>query len=345
MKQITLSKSKKSFTFDDLKKIECRMYPHEYVDRFTYKNVYVDPTLQTKNRWSVKDRDSFLYTLIVNTHDGIILLLDIESALKKAQKDDNYDDFKFLNDLKNKGYLYIIMDGNHRTQILWKHKNLKVFPHKSIGVVIVKSISINEMHDYTQRNNKQKSWSKSEMRNSYVTPVSDLIRKISNKHVDITDLLKIKNDRYQNQEFFTILLHILNSKYKNTYKDVKVSPNALDDMYFNGINDDLYENFDIIINVWSKIVKNFHRKSSKIINKMFWVTLFLFSEHLLNNRHNYLNDDVYIDLITTNFIRVIEQINNDNNLLGSDGLFSNVKRYSYVNLDERLKYFINNIKH
>jgi len=328
--------------FADIKKRSVVYYPSEFIMLFTNQNIYIDPKLQTKERWSKNDKDSFFFTLRTNTYDDKIILCDIETAIIKALKDNNIEDFNELKRLQNLGYKYISMDGNHRTQLMWKYEgDITEFKHKNIEVVIVMYLSIKEMHDYTIRKNKQKAWNESEKRNAIVSPVSDLIRKISGEYTEITDMLKIKNNRYQNNEFFSQLLLLLDNKYQNKSRPIK--PKQLKLLFENGVHPSLYVNFNTVIKIWSKIVKIYYSEiNDKRKYRMYWITLFMFIDFVLTNHKDDINDN-YLRYVAENFNNVINEIENNYQLHKTGGLFDFTRRNSFDNIEERLEYFITKI--
>lgn len=327
--------------FKDAKK-EIFLYTlSEFVKNFTYDNVYVDPTIQTKERWKSGDFESFMFTIETNTCDDKIILCEIESCIIKAIKDKNTKDLNKLLELKNRGYKYISLDGNHRTQKIWQHMDeMDKYQHQKIEILIYKYLSVYEMRHYAYRKNLQKSWNDTEKRNSLPSPVGDFIREISNEFIETTNHLKVSTDRYKNHKYIACLLQVLLWKYQDK-SGGNISQSDLDKMYNLPISDEFFERFKLVLTLWSEIITTkIPLYSKKKIRQMFIVTLFMVCDYLLTNKKDLINDE-YLEQISSKFILLVNAIESEyRDNAWWNKYFDLTRRESYSYLIERQDYFI-----
>jgi hypothetical protein len=265
---------------------------------------------------------------------------DIQSCLEKAIKNNNKKDIKYFSELKDRGYIYVSLDGNHRTQMMWNDKNnMSKYTHQNIEVVIYMYLSIVEMHEYARRKNLQKPWNRNELRNSIVSSVSDFIRETSNEFIETTDKLKIKTDRYQNQEFMSSLLLLLVSKYQN--RPYIVTQKELFKLYELPISDNLFNRFKSIMELWSHVITKL--KVSKKPRKMFLVTLFMICDHILSTSPELINEE-YLDHLVSKFAFIVKDLE-DNYIIDPwwNSIFDLTRRQTYSYINERVEYFLKHI--
>lgn len=328
-------------TFPDLKRVEKCYTVSEFVENFKSNEIALESDLQTKERWAPGTNESFLKSVCYNTYVGEIVICHIDSCIEKAIKDGNRKDEKYFTSLKNVGKIYISCDGNHRSQTLWKYQynDLSVFNHRNIKVLILMYISREELHEFTVNSNKQKSWNRQESRNAVISPVNDLVIELT-KYNDILPSINVDYKRYKDREFYLSLVFILDNRYKSIIKGF--NQNALDNLLNININPSVFINIKDIVELWRVMVKNFNQKSNMKIHKMFWVMLFLICDEILTNSTEDINEK-YINYVTDNFIKIVNEIYNNETLIGKGGLFSLRSRMSFTNIDNRLEFFTNKI--
>jgi hypothetical protein len=312
----------------------------EFVENFTYNNVYVDPTIQTKERWKNGDYESFMYTIETNTCDDKIIICEIESCLIKAIKDQNTRDFEKLLQLKNRGYKYISLDGNHRAQKIWQHKDeINKYPHQKIEILVYKYLSVYEMRHYAYRKNLQKSWNDTEIRNSLPSAVGDFVREISNEFMETTNKLNVKTERYRNHKYIACLLQSLLWKYQGK-PGKQITQSDLNKLYTLPISDEFFERFRLVLELWSEIVITIMTQSKKKTRQMFIVTLFMICDYLLTNKKDYINKE-YLEQIGKKFVILVNEIEKEyKRNAWWNSFFDLTRRESYSYLIERQDYFI-----
>ena len=195
-----------------------------------------------------------MYTIETNTCDDKIIVCEIESCIIKGLKDQNTKDFEKLLQLKNRGYKYISLDGNHRTQKMWQHMDeMNKYPYQKIEILVYKYLSVYEMRHYAYRKNLQKSWNDTEIRNSLPSAVGDFVREISNEFKETTDKLNVKTERYKNHKYIACLLQSLLWKYQGK-PGGQISQSDLNKLYTLPISDEFLERFKLVLKLWSEIV-------------------------------------------------------------------------------------------
>ena len=84
------------------------------------KKIYLDDSFQSQERWSDKDKQEYMASLLEGRAITSIILADLASlvaALKIAFTEEN-EDYKFFKNLIDQGYEYITIDGNNRDRCI-----------------------------------------------------------------------------------------------------------------------------------------------------------------------------------------------------------------------------------
>mgnify|MGYP000704585618 FL=1 len=85
-----------------------------------YGKIYLDDSFQSEERWSDKDKQEYMASLLEGRAITSIILADLASlvaALKIAFTEEN-EDYKFFKNLIDQGYEYITIDGNNRDRCI-----------------------------------------------------------------------------------------------------------------------------------------------------------------------------------------------------------------------------------
>jgi len=84
------------------------------------KKIYLDDSFQSQERWSDKDKQEYMASLLEGRAITSIILADLASlvaALKIAFTEEN-EDYKFFKNLIDQNYQYITIDGNNRDRCI-----------------------------------------------------------------------------------------------------------------------------------------------------------------------------------------------------------------------------------
>jgi len=331
--------------FKDAKKEKYSYSPSEFIKNFTHNNVHVDPSIQTQERWEKGDYESFIHTVETDTCDDKIIVCDLSSCYMKAIKDNNEDDRRYFLELINRGFKYVSLDGNHRTQLMWQHSSeMNKYKYQNIEVVVYMFLSVKEMHAYARRKNLQKSWNNNELRNVIVSPVRNFVAKISDEYIDTTNKIRIKTDRRQNHEYVAKLLYTILCKYQKT--QYGVDQKKLTNLYYVPISSDFFDRFESVMKMWSYII-NVKIPKPRQIRKMFPVTLFMMCDSVLTTNPELINKE-YLEHIGNKFIDIAKKIEKENREryyieCSWSKYFDLHERNAYVDIDERVEYFLNQI--
>jgi len=316
---------------------------NEYVENFTRANTMVDLGIQTKKRWKNKHEKEVIESLVDGTMTAQFHVVDIDKCISWAEENDNLLDVIYFKDLKNKGYKYLSIDGNHRTQLLWGYHNLSDFWRSKFRVILYKNLTTKEIGELAKRLNKGVAWNPIELRNSK-SKTSDYIRKISGEFInllnkfagsDTKELIRFKEQ--ETLESFLILYYqfIKKEKFntKNKYKEI---------IRETDIHDSLLSNNKLTISIFNSFFTN-HLENYKRCNyQMFYVMLYLLSVDFLETKRKLPTQEDIKDIVSK-FDVIYNEINEDSNLILKGGLFDLTVRKSWDKLNDRFEYFKNNM--
>lgn len=319
--------------------------PSDYIEKFTPTNTMVDLGIQTKKRWKSKHEKEVIVSLVDGTMTAQFHIVDIEQSLSWAINENNFFDVDYFNDLKNKGFKYLSIDGNHRTQLLWNYSNnsnVNDFWKSKFRVILYKSLTLNEISEHAKRLNKGVAWNLIELRNDK-SKVSDYIRKNSDEFYNLlnkfagNDIKELK--RFKDLDILEsfLLLHIqfINKEKFDTKNKTKESLRECN------IQDSILKNnttsITIFNNLFLKHLENYDR-----LNQMFYVMLYLLAVDFLEKSQGLPSEKEIIDMVSK-FNTVCKKIISDNNLSGPKTLFDLTVRKSWDKLSDRFDYIKNNI--
>ena len=296
------------------------LYIEEIVSKIENQKIYIDPRYQRRNSWGKENQKSFIDSIYKNMVSHSIILVNIGASYYVALQKNRHKDAEYFKGLLDKGYEYISIDGNNRSQTITKYKNgeIKVkyshdkdkslFLKKKLSVTTYSSMSLLQMHELGIKVNQGQPWNRQEQRNCINSIVADTIRDISSKFNYITEKISIKKSRMYDDELLVMLLFYETNKRGGTQ-------DSWDTMYKKetaNLND-----FKKVITEWSKVLKPHTTK--KKFDKSFVYNLYTLLSYLFNNNIHIIKDQY------EEFLKVFHQ---------QETLRKNEKRALYIVNDE-----------
>lgn len=313
-----------------------------YVKTFTQENTMIDLGIQTKKRWKTKHEKEVIESLVDGTMTAQFHIVDIHKCLEWVKNEKISFDVFYFEDLKNKGYKYLSIDGNHRTQLLWKYPNVSDFWKSKFRVILYKNLTTKEISEHAKRLNKGVAWNLIELRNNK-SVVSDFIRKNSDEYSELlnkfagSDVKELK--RFKDLDILEsfLLLHkqFINKEKFDTKNKLKEILRESD------VDGSLLKNNTLSIIIFNKMFLK-HLENYNRLNQMFYVMLYLLSIDFLEKNKNLPSENEIIHLVNK-FNSMCEKIINDKNLSGPKTLFDLTVRKSWDKLNDRFDYAKNNI--
>ena len=319
--------------------------PVNYVNTYTPSNTMVDLGIQTKKRWKKKHEKEVIESLIDGTMTAQFHIVDVEECLDWVKKENNLFDFYYFSDLKNKGYKYLSIDGNHRTQLLWKYSNdsnINDFWRSKFRVILYKNLTLNQINELAKRLNKGVGWNLIELRNN-MSKVSEFIRTNSDKFITLLkkfaggDIKELKRFKEQETLESFLLIHIQyvnKEKYETKNKQKENLRNL-------NLEDSLLKNNTTVISIFEKLL-TVHVSNYNRLNQMFYVMLYILSIEFLEKTKKFPTKEEII-LIVDKFNTICINIIQTPHLSGPKTLFDLTVRKSWDKLSERFEYIKNNI--
>ena len=187
-----------------------------------------------------------------------IIVVNIGASYHIALQKNRHKDAEYFKGLMDKGYEYISIDGNNRSQTLLKYMNneMKVvyshdkdkslFLKKKLTVTTYSSMSLLQMHELGIKVNQGQPWNRQEQRNCINSIVADYIRETSIKMDKITDKIGIKKNRMFDDELLAMLLY-----YETTNRGG--TQDSWDTMYKKETGN--ISSFKKVINEWYKVLE------------------------------------------------------------------------------------------
>ena len=233
-------------------------YIEDIINKIEAKKIFIDPRYQRRNSWNKENQLNFIDSIYKNMVSHSIILVNIGASYHIALQKNRHKDADYFKGLLDRGFEYISIDGNNRSQTITKYKNgeIKVkyshdkdkslFLKKKLTVTTYSSMSLLQMHELGIKVNQGQPWNRQEQRNCINSIVADTIREISTKFNDITDYISIKKSRMYDDELLVMLLYYETNKRGGTQ-------DSWDTMYKKesaNLND-----FKKIISEWGKVLK------------------------------------------------------------------------------------------
>ena len=262
---------------------------------------YVDPRFQRKKVWKISSKLGFRTSVIENTIANPIILVSVESCIEKAEITKNQLDFEYFTKVKERGFKYISIDGNNRTNYCldeWSKVDKEnmtsdeevFFRERQIPITIFRSCSREDMHLIAIRTNKGIAWNKQEDRNAIYGYVSDFIRDLSfelSKNQTTQLVSGLNPNRMQDDELYAMMLAYHQHPTSN------ISSSLLKSLYERKSVDNEKE-FKTIISAWESVVKNMGQNQIKI-DKSLVMNLFVFLYEIYHNTGRKINEKTITD--------------------------------------------------
>ena len=268
-------------------------YIEDIVSKIENKKIYIDPRYQRRNSWNKENQKNFIDSIYKNMVSHSIILVNIGASYHIALQKNRHKDADYFKELLDKGYEYISIDGNNRSQTITKYKNGEIgvkyshdkdkslFLKKKLSVTTYSSMSLLQMHELGIKVNQGQPWNRQEQRNCINSMVADTIREISTKFNNITEKINVKKTRMYDDELLVMLLFYETNKRGGTQ-------DSWDTMYKKESAD--LSGFKKVINEWGKVLS--HHPNKKKLDKSFVYNLYTLLSYL--NEYNVsINKDGY----------------------------------------------------
>lgn len=266
---------------------------------------YVDPRFQRKKVWKNSSKVGFRTSVIENTVANPIILVSVESCIEKAEITKNQLDLDYFTKVKERGFKYISIDGNNRTNYCldsWgkiDKENMSpseeiFFRERQIPLTIFRSCSREDMHLIAIRTNKGIAWNKQEDRNAIYGYISDFVRDISvelSKNQTTQLVSGLNPNRMQDDELYAMMLAY------HQHPSSHISGTLLQSLYERK-NIDNEKEFKTIILAWESVVKNMGINKIKI-DKSLVMNLFVFLYEIYHNSGRKINEKTITEFSKT----------------------------------------------
>jgi hypothetical protein len=236
--------------------------------------------------WGKQSIDGYRESLIKKRAVGSFVIADVSTCLDKAKELNNQSDIKFFEGFLDRGYEFISIDGNNRTQFIVSEYGKYIQDYRSssseIRSILNHRVKIDkilyatkkELHETAIDINAQTSWNKQETRNAILGPVSDYIREISDKMEPVSLRIKeINVNRLGDDEMLATFLYYTQTSSFN------ITPGKLTTMYKNNIKLENLGLFEKVLSNWGKVIEtisNFKPSNKPNVNKSLACNLFYF---------------------------------------------------------------------
>lgn len=300
--------------------------------------------------WGKASIDGYRESLIKKRAVGSFVIADVSTCLDKAKQLNNQSDIKFFEGFLDRGYEFISIDGNNRTQFIVSEYGKYIQDYRSssseIRSILNHRVKIDkilyatkrELHETAIDINAQTSWNKQETRNAILGPVSDYIRELSEKMEPVSLRIKeINVNRLGDDEMLATFLYYTQTSSFN------IAPGKLTTMYKNNVELENLRLFEKVLSNWGKVIEfisNVKPSKKPNVNKSLACNLFYFLWDI-SFKHNYkLKDDMigefsqrYIDLENER-LRVSMDFESGTNS------WYEMNRYSSKTIDKKVKRII-----
>jgi hypothetical protein len=275
--------------------------------------VYVDKSYQRYEVWSTNSKFSFINSMYRGLVANPIILVDVEMCKMYNHRCGNKEDYNYFNNISERGFLYISVDGNNRSQtinsyhtndltkVLYNDTDKEYFGEIQLDLVIYRIMTKNDIHELAVNTNKGDSWNPQESRNALNTPMSGFVREKTEEIITIlTNKVKLTNiKRMKGDELLVKML-----AYENYGKTCKLTQQNLDKVY--KTKDVEIINFTKNLNTLKNMME-YHTTNVKLHCSEFF-NLYLFISYLnKNNLKINDNNQLYLDYHKTQLLRRVSE--------------------------------------
>lgn len=215
------------------KEVSIKKFIKEY-----YTKTYIDKAYQRREVWDTKMQEKFIESVYKGFVSNPIILVNVPMCMEHARETDNKEDFKYFEEIRNKGFEYVSLDGNNRSKTINNYFNgeklnddnqeKETFGDKEINIVIYKDLTKKDIHELAIVTNMGNSWNEQENRNAMNTKVSVFMRDMADELNTVINHIKInKVERMKDAELLTKML-----AYENM-GPIKLRQKELDTLYLN----------------------------------------------------------------------------------------------------------------
>lgn len=229
-----------------------------------YKSIYVDLSwnryggVERLSGWTFQVSRDYLLSLVEgNTHNRIILV-DIETALKRAREKSDKASEAYFEDLWLRGFKYVTIDGNNTASTIYHfvsnhpemyllHDGIRVsfkdlhttdqqnfLEDVVVDCTILRDISVDQMSEVFKKQNTASALTRHELRNAIKSPVSKYCRDVANDpktYKAFTPLLiKSEKHRHQRKHEEELARALMSRAIPNT----SATPAGLDELFEEG---------------------------------------------------------------------------------------------------------------
>lgn len=302
--------------------------------------------IQRNYVWKPTSKYGYNNSLIKKTAVGSFVLANVETCFEKAKENGNIDDIEFFKGFLDRGYEYISIDGNNRTQFIVSEygKYIRDYRNSSdvirgvlnnkVTVNVINNATKEELHQIAIDINSNTSWNNQEKRNAVMGPVSNYIRGISDKMEPVS--LKIKEinvNRLGDDEMFATFL------YYSQHSPNNISTKNLNTLYKTHTELNDLHLFEKTLSIWGEIIE---RMIDQKVGRMKSIShnLFYFLWEMRVKRNYKLNEDT-IQEFTQKYIN-LENIRFEKSLDTELGLnvWYQLNRNVSKNIDKKVQRII-----
>jgi hypothetical protein len=298
--------------------------------------------IQRNYVWKENSRKGYNKSLIKKTAVGSFVLANVESCFEKAKQNGNVGDMEFFDGFLKRGYEFISIDGNNRTQFIVSEygKYIKDYRNSSaeirgvlnfkVKVDVINYATKEDLHQIAIDINSNTSWNKQETRNAILGNISNYVRGISDKMEPVSIKIKeINVNRLGDDEMYATFL------YYSQHMSNSISPKNITTMYINNPELTNLPVFEKAISVWGKVIDNLvENKTGRM--KSISYNLFYFLWEVMYRDNRKFNDDMinefsqkYVDLEN-------ERLRSSIDVNSGINLWYEINRTSTNNLDKKV---------
>lgn len=343
------TKSKNEIVIDMAEEVQFtteKDYIEDIISRIENKKIYIDPRYQRRNSWNKENQVNFIDSIYKNMVSHSIIVVNIGASYHIALQKNRYKDSEYFKGLMDKGYEYISIDGNNRSQTLLKYinndikvvyshdKDKSLFLKKKLTVSTYSSMSLLQMHELGIKVNQGQPWNRQEQRNCINSIVADYIRDTSRKMDNITDRIGIKKNRMFDDELLAMLLYY-ETNNRGGVQD------SWDTMYKKETGD--INSFKKVINEWYKVLNS--NTTPKKFDKSFVYNLYTLLSYLRKNSI-FVNTEKYDEFLTLFHEQEILRKNEKRAIYNANGVektWGDLCRLIATNIDVRLEKIVKDI--
>ena len=332
---------------DEVRSSTNLIYVDRIIEDIVNNKIYIDPNFQRRDAWTIEDRKEFIDSVYKNMVSNSIILVNVIASHQKAKFHNRHKEIEYFGDLVDKGYEYVSIDGNNRSQTLVKYhkdelnivyshdKDREIFlRRKQLPLTVYDSMTLEQMHELGIKINKGKPWNRQEQRNCLYSTISFVIREVSEKYSDISDKInQIKKSRMGDDELLVMLL------YYQTYKRGGVQDSW----------DVMYERESGDVNTFTKVMmelgKTLRSTNKKNIDKSFVYNLYTLLSYLRKNSI-FVNTEKYDEFLTLFHEQEILRKNEKRAIYNANGIeksWNDLCRLIATHIDVRLEKIVKDI--